>query len=321
MVYSTKPDGVVKDFVLSINNCDNRKLKSTYRPSAKKSRYSPLKSSSPRSLSKVSTFLRSLVTMDSKLPAYEDEDRSAPPSYLDSLSSASPEKPQTSGASTSKSTSYGSQIQSQLNNLSTQFSSLQTQKSLLAHAQEEKILSHLTTQIQIYLSEFANTGVRKGTLILIPAQCLQNEKAQPLDFDQEDKSAYNVFVEVGDKESLNGGTWFWEDEEMAERLATALKPRTELPSRETVAQKGSNAGVLSQGVNRFWKKKSSTKNVEGPVLVEDMKASSAVVEPRDKVHMEVNADEVVFEYENDFGLLETQRGYGVVLSFEILTTN
>lgn len=257
--------------------------------------------------------------MDSKLPTYEDENGPAPPSYLDSLSSASPKTSKISGPSTSKSTSYGSQIQSQLNNLSTQFSSLQTQKSLLAHAQEEKILSLLTTQIQIYLSGFANTGLRKGTLILIPAQCLQNEKAQPLEFDQEDKSTYDVFVEVGDKESLNGGTWFWEDEEMAERLAAALKPSTELPSRETVTQKGSNAGVLSQGVNRFWKKKSSLKNVETPVLVEDMKVSSAVVEPRDKVHMEVKADEVVFEYENTFGLLETQRGGPNHLQSLILT--
>ncbi|KAF7854589.1 hypothetical protein EAF04_010398 [Stromatinia cepivora] len=259
--------------------------------------------------------------MDSKLPTYENDNGPAPPSYLDSLSSPSPEASKVSEPSTSKSTSYGSQIQSQLDHLSTQFSSLQTQKTLLAHAQEEKILSLLTTQIQIYLSEFANTGLRKGTLILIPAQCLQNEKAQPLEFDGEDKSAYDVFVEVGDKEGLNGGGWFWEDEEMAERLAAALKPRPELPSREPVTQKDPNAVGASQGVNRFWKKKSSPKNVEKPVLVENMKVSSAVTESRDKVHMEVKADEVVFEYENSFGLLETQRGYGVILVFEILTTN
>ncbi|KAI9645116.1 hypothetical protein NHQ30_005850 [Ciborinia camelliae] len=243
--------------------------------------------------------------MDSKLPTYENNDGPAPPSYLDSLSSHSsasriPEP--------SKSTSYGSQIQSQLNHISTQFTSLETQKSLAAHAQEHKILSLLSNRIQIYLSEFANTGLRKGTLILIPAQCLANEKAEPLDFQGEDKSGYDAFVQVGDKEGLNGGVWFWEDEDMAERLAGALKPFRELPSRPNpavVSQRGSSS--------RFWRRKSSSKN-------EDVKASSAVSEPTDKVLMDVKAEEVVFEYENSFGLLETQRGYGVVLHLKIVTT-
>ncbi|KAF7908888.1 uncharacterized protein EAE98_012446 [Botrytis deweyae] len=263
--------------------------------------------------------------MDSKIPIHDHDDEPAPPSYMDSLSSSSvsPAASKTSGPSAlpSTSTSYGTQIQSQLNHLRTQFSSIQTQKSLLEHAQEEKILSLLTTQIQIYLSEFANTGLRKGTLLLIPAHCIQNEKAQPLEFDRENPG-YDVSVEIGDKESLNGGSWFWEDEDMAKRLAEALKPRPELPSRQVVAKTDPKKVAPSPtgNISRFWGRKSSSKSDEKPVLVEDVKVSSTVLEPRDKVHMKVNAEEVVFEYENSFGLFETQRGYGIILHFTIITT-
>ncbi|KAF7950504.1 hypothetical protein EAE96_007787 [Botrytis aclada] len=263
--------------------------------------------------------------MDSKTPIHNHDDEPAPPSYTDSVSSSSvsPAVSKTSGSSSfpSSSTSYGTQIQSQLNHLRTQFSSLQTQKSLLEHAQEEKILSLLTAQIQIYLSEFANTGLRKGTLLLIPAHCLQNEKAQPLEFDRENPG-YDVFVEIGDKESLNGGSWFWEDEDMAKRLSEALRPCPELPSRQVVAKTDSKKVVPSPAgnVGRFLGKKFTLKSPEKPVLAEDVKVSSTIPEPRDKVHMKVNAEAVVFEYENSFGLLETQRGYGIILYFTIITT-
>ncbi|KAF7881382.1 uncharacterized protein EAF01_011893 [Botrytis porri] len=263
--------------------------------------------------------------MDLKIPIHDHDDEPAPPSYMESVSSSSvsPAVSKTSGSSLSPSTStsYGTQIQSQLNHLRTQFSSIQTQKSLLEHAQEEKILSLLTAQIQIYLSEFANTGLIKGTLMLIPAHCLQNEKAQPLDFDRENPG-YDVFVEIGDMESLNGGSWFWEDEDMAKRLAEALKPEKELPSRPLVTKQDSKKVVSSPGVNfgRFWGRKSSSKSEEKSMLVEDMKVSSTVKEPRDKVHMKVGVEEVVFEYENSFGLFETQRGNGIMLHFKIITT-
>ncbi|QSZ36057.1 hypothetical protein DSL72_007181 [Monilinia vaccinii-corymbosi] len=263
--------------------------------------------------------------MDSKLPTHENDDGSAPPSYLDSLSSPSPVASKIPGPSASKSTTYGSQIQTQLTHLSTQFSLIQKQKSLLAHAREEKLLSLLTSHIQSYLSDFANAGARKGRLILIPTQCLENERAEPLDFHGEDNSGYDVFVEVGDKESLDSGVWFWDDEDLAARLAGALRPSPELPPRQPVTQQqqSDNAVVNQAGSSsRFWKKRSSSKMVEKPALVGDMKVAPAVSEPRDKVLMDVKAEEVVFEHENDFGLLETQRGYAVVLYLKvIITTN
>lgn len=131
-----------------------------------------------------------------------------------------------------------------------------------------------------------------------------------------------MFVEIGDKESLNGGSWFWENEDMAKRLAEALKPRPELLSRQAVAKIDSKKVAPSStgNISRFWSRKSSSKSEEKPVLVEDVKVSSTIQEPRDKVHMKVDAEEVVFEYENSFGLLETQRGYGIILHFTIITT-
>lgn len=247
--------------------------------------------------------------MDSKYPTYESDDGPAPPSYIDALSSASPSASKIPEALTSSFTSHGSTIQSQLNHLSTQFSALQTQKAVLAHAQEEKILSLLTAHIAAYLSDFANTGLKKGTVVLVPAQCVQDKKAHCLEFDQEDKPSYNLWVEVGDKESLNGGTWFWEDEEMAKRLARALTPHPELPARPDLTQKTSKNVVVSQGGNksRFWSRKSSSKKVESLI---DAK-------PKDSVSMEIMVHEVAFESENAFGLLETQRGYSIIMYFKI----
>ncbi|ESZ89653.1 hypothetical protein SBOR_9962 [Sclerotinia borealis F-4128] len=264
--------------------------------------------------------------MKSKLPTYANNDEPAPPSYTESFSS-SYSSPATSKisipvSSPSSSSTYGiqAQIQTQLSHLSTQYHTYQTQKTLLAHAHEQKILSLLTDQIQIYLSEFATTGLRKGTLIMIPAHCLANENATPLEFGGEDTgvSAYDVFVEVGDtdKESLevNGGVWYWEDEDMAERLAGSLNSFAELPSRQAVAQQNTVA-VQGSGSSssRFWIKKNCSKNVE------NVKINEVVAEWKDQVLMDVKAEEVVFEYENSFGLLETQRGYGVVLHLEIVT--
>ncbi|KAB8294259.1 hypothetical protein EYC80_009686 [Monilinia laxa] len=260
--------------------------------------------------------------MDFKAPTYENDNGPAPPSYLDSLSFHSPVTSKTPGPSTLQPASYGSQIQSQLNDLSNRFREIQIQKSQLAHSQEAYILSLLTAHIQNYLSEFAETGLRKGKLTLIPAQCLETEKkVEPLDLDEEDESRYDVLVEVGDKEGHdNGGVNYWKDWNLADRLARALRPPPKLPSRQPAAQKQPDTAVASQGGSsgRFWKK-STSRTVEKSALAEDMKVAPAISELRDKVLMDVKADLVVFEYENSFGLLNLQRGYAVVLLFEIVT--
>jgi hypothetical protein len=192
------------------------------------------------------------------------------------------------------------------------------QKALLSQAQEQRVLALLTTQIQNYISEFANAGLEKGTLMLIPAHCLENEMAQPCEFEKEHPNEYNKFWTIVDKENTSSDRWFWKNEDMAERLAGYLRPAPELPSRPVIAPKSTESG--KSGSNSFWRKKSTSKATEKPALIEPKKereSSGQNAEPKDKVLMEVKAEEIVFRFENDFGLLETQRGYGIVLRLAV----
>jgi hypothetical protein len=267
--------------------------------------------------------------MDSKggmSPSTSHDDEAAPPSYSETVSSK-----YIPASSTSQ--YYSSQIQSQLHSLTTQIYSLQTQKSLLSHAQDEKILSLLTHQIQLYLSDFAKTGLQKGTLILVPAQGLEDQNALPMEYDFKDPEEYDRVVRVRDKEDdeYGGQKWFWRDEDMAMRLVGYLMPgpdpRTmELPPRkeEIAAQQQQAEGSPSSGKWSWGRKKSVVKAAERPVLVEsrnDSKIASDVKMPSrdtgDKVLMDVKAEEVVFRTENDFGIYGTERGWGVVLKLRV----
>ena len=274
--------------------------------------------------------------MDSKDivgPSTPYDTDSAPPSYSETISSK-----YTPDASTSQ--YYSLQIQSQLHTLTTQISSLQTQKSLLSHAQDEKILSLLTHQIQLYLSDFAKTGLQKGTLILVPAQGLEDQNALPMEYDFKDPDEYDRVVRIRDKEEAEyggGQKWFWRDEDMAIRLAEYLRPKPdprtmELPPRkEEVAAQQQQAEASSSSGSGKWswgRKKSIAKAAERPPLVEsrnDTKIASDIKMPsrdsEDQVLMDVKAEEVVFRTENDFGIFGTERGWGVVLKLKVILGN
>lgn len=264
--------------------------------------------------------------MDSKSgfpPATSYDEESAPPSYNDALS-----MPYTPNTSTSQ--YYSQQIQSQLSTLTTQISSLKTQKSLLSHAQDEKILSLLTTQIQLYLSEFAKTGLQRGTLVLVPAKGLEEENARPAEFEDKVKEGiieYDQLVRIRDKEGSydgEGEIWFWKDEEMAIRLAGYLKPAPDLknaplpPRKEEI--KAATAAAEPSSNRGFWGRRKSTPK---PPLVEERR--DIKVEPvalpdeteQEKVLMDVKPEEVVFRFENDFGIFETRRGWGIVLKLKV----
>jgi len=260
-------------------------------------------------------------------PSTSYDDEAAPPSYSETISSK-----YIPASSTSQ--YYSSQIQSQLHTLTTQISSLQTQKSLLSHAQDERILSLLTHQIQLYLSDFAKTGLQKGTLILVPAQGLEDQNALPMEHDFKDPEEYDRVVRVRDKEDdeYGGQKWFWRDEDMAMRLAGYLRPepdpRTmELPPRKEgiAAQQQQAEGSSNTGKWSWGRKKSVAKAAERPALVEsrnDSKITSDVKmlnrDTEDKVLMDVKAEEVVFRTENDFGIYGTERGWGLVLKLRII---
>lgn len=244
--------------------------------------------------------------MDSKAP-FEDEP--APPSY-DSLTTTSTSLPQ--------SYSYSREIQAQLNTLTSQITSTRTQKSILNSIQDEKILSHLTSHIQTYLSSFASSGLRAGTLILVPAAGLENEHALPCDYDIRDPEEFDRLVRVSAKENrIDGDKWYWKDEEMAMRLAKCLNPKpTELPHRSVISSKAAESKAGSS-VRSFWRRKSAVQHIDRPPPVEPRDAKVDTVATEDKVSMKVIAEEVTFRYENDMGIFETERGYGIVLKIEV----
>lgn len=264
------------------------------------------------------------MTMDSKTPpppsSYDNNEESAPPSYSSIIST-----PVTS----STSQYYSTQIASQLTNLTSRISSLQVQKRLLSHAQDEHLLSLLTPQIQLYLSDFANTGLQRGTLILIPAAGLEGESALPCEYDFKNPDEYDRVVRVRDKaaeEYEAGPKWFWHDEEMAERLAGYLRPKADLrtlelpPRKEEIVQQQTGQSSSSGSSKWGWGRK---KTAERPPLtpVEPRaapeKSDTKLSKSDDKVVMEVKAEEVVFRTENEFGMYGTERGWGVVVKLRV----
>ncbi|TVY86201.1 hypothetical protein LAWI1_G008856 [Lachnellula willkommii] len=258
--------------------------------------------------------------MDTKLPippsAPFHDAGAAPPSYTESIDTTS---------------YYSTQIRSQLSDLTHQISSLQTQKSLLSHAQDQKILALLTTQIQAYLSDFASSGLKKGTLILVPASGMTDENALPSDCDFKNADEYDSVVRVRSKEDAGRDEWssgsgdmmYWRDEDMALRLAGALRPPPDPRNMELPPRKEQVVATAEEPRSRgFWgsRKKSVTKTPD-PAAVErkvDAKMPSTDEEPRDKVVMDVRAEEVVFRTENELGIYGTERGWGIVLKLRVI---
>lgn len=178
----------------------------------------------------------------------------------------------------------------------------------------------LTNDIQIYLADFARSGMKKGTLILVPAAGLQSENATPTDYDFKEMDEYDRVVRVKDKESEREEKWFWRDEEMANRLAGYLRPppadpRTlDLPPRKEVVK----PKVEASSSRGFWGRKKSV--TLQPVVPEPRPVLKDVKEvvKEDQVVMDVKAEEVCFRTENDFGMLETERGYAVVVKLKVV---
>lgn len=237
-------------------------------------------------------------------PSAFDEAGAAPPSYAESINTSS---------------YYSTQIRTQLTTLSHQISSLQTQKSLLSHAHDEKILSLLTTQIQIYLSDFANSGLKKGTLILVPANGMTDENALPTDYDFKDAEEYDRMVRMTSKDDKQGEMMYWRDEDMAQRLAGYLEPPPDPKSTKLPPRKQEEEEPKARG---FWARKKSTTSTPTAALVVERQgnagAKSAGEESGDKVVMAVRAEEVVFRTENAFGMYGTERGWGIVLKVKVI---
>jgi len=276
------------------------------------------------------------MTSKQPFPSFEEND-TAPPSYSETLFSTT---------ISSSSQPYSAQIHSQLSTLSTQIHALQTQKSLLSTYQDARLLSILAPHITDYLSDFGKTGLQKGTLILIPAQGLEDKSAVPCDYDFRDPREYDRVVRVSGRRSgkedrdsevyeIDGEDqrWFWQDEELAKRLAAALQPppdprEAELPPRPVETSSPSTS-------RSFWGRKKSLAKTQpeqrtpvvaevkgdiGGAVYDDVKTgySGDGSATGDKVRMDVKAEEVVFRTENEFGIFGTEKGYGIVVKLDVV---
>lgn len=250
------------------------------------------------------------MDLRSEAPCTKEEEL-PPPAYSDSSYS-------TYAPSTLTPTSqyYSSQIQTQLGALTTQIASVETQRELLSNAQDEKILSLLTTDIQIYLSDMAKTGFRRGALILVPSKALKSDKAVPSEFESASQDEFNRLVRVNDKEGNSNGdmqTWYWNDEYMAKRLVSCLQPQPDPRTMKLPLRKEEVKTETATGSSRgFWTwKKSAPHRVPVPELKKEVK------DTRDRIEMVIKAEEVTLRWENEFGMWNMEVGYGIVVRLEV----
>jgi hypothetical protein len=169
--------------------------------------------------------------MDSKSTLPTSYDEAAPPSYTETDTSLIPTLFPSSASSTSQ--YYSAQTRDQLLALTPRIRTTQTQRSLLDHANDERILAILAAQTRLFLSGFVDSGLPRGTLILVPAGGLQNG-ATPMEYDFQDPKEYDQVVRVRSKEDTGSGEWYWRNDQMAGRLARYLSPTPvwgELPVR------------------------------------------------------------------------------------------
>jgi len=159
---------------------------------------------------------------------------------------------------------------------------------------------------------------------LIPAKGLEDANALPVDYDFKDPNEFDRFERVRDKEAEeydSDSLWFWNDEDMARRLAGYLRPVKDLKKAELPARR-EEVKVEQTSSRGFWgRKRSTSKAAERPALIEernDVKDAELNAVGQDKVLMEVKAKEVVFRTENDFGIYETKRGYGIILKLKVV---
>ena len=280
--------------------------------------------------------------MDSEgdISTYCDHE-AAPPSYNEIISPSFSNLFPYSASSASQ--YYSAQIQDQLRSLTAQIRSAQTQRSLLTHGNDEQILTLLATEIQIFFSGFTNSGLQRGTLILVPSGAVQ-EGATPMEYDFRDPEEYDRVLRVRNKEEKESGEWFWKDEEMARRLARYLSPTPswkQLPSRR---DDGSEDDEPRPAVKAFvkrtqktpvevmqkqnkgffgFRKKGTITSIERPPGAQerdlniDPDAKVADASPDDQAALSVRAEEVSFRMENEMGLFESQRGWALVLKLNV----
>ncbi|OTB04239.1 hypothetical protein M426DRAFT_59152 [Hypoxylon sp. CI-4A] len=133
---------------------------------------------------------------------------------------------------------------------------------------------------------------------------------------------------TADNDTEKNRTCWWDDEEMARRLANYLRPKKEEKThveRPSVVQAVVEHRIPAKKEKKSWpwgKRASSQKSPEASVPI-PTKVETAVDERQQEEQqgatMVVTAEEVVFRQENEFGIFESIRGWGIVVAVKMKT--
>ncbi|KAI2467777.1 hypothetical protein F4781DRAFT_297099 [Annulohypoxylon bovei var. microspora] len=119
---------------------------------------------------------------------------------------------------------------------------------------------------------------------------------------------------------------WWRDEEMAHRLAAYLQPKKEEKPR--AEQRSVVQVVVEQRIPQkkekkswLWGRRSSvqTSPESSPMPAETETVVERPQEERQRAEMTVTAQEVAFRQENELGIWESIRGWGIVLAVKVKT--
>ncbi|KAI1801443.1 hypothetical protein F4811DRAFT_534420 [Daldinia bambusicola] len=122
-------------------------------------------------------------------------------------------------------------------------------------------------------------------------------------------------------------TLWWRDEEMTRRLANYLQPKKEKKPQvrfnsvvQTVVEQ--RLPPKKEKKSWFWGKRASDQKPPEPVVPSPLKADTIVDdtqgEQEDKgADMTVTAQEVAFRQENELGIWESVRGWGIVVTVKV----
>ncbi|KAI2634095.1 hypothetical protein GGS26DRAFT_30073 [Hypomontagnella submonticulosa] len=120
-------------------------------------------------------------------------------------------------------------------------------------------------------------------------------------------------------------TLWWHDEEMAHRLAGYLQPKKEPVEVNSVVQAVVEHRIPQKKEKKGWgwgRRTGIQKTPEVPIPspVEPNAATAKQGEREQKAaEMTVSAQEVAFRQENDFGILESVRGWGIIVAVKVRT--
>lgn len=297
--------------------------------------------------------------MDAKSPnLYSATEEAAPPSYSETYTPTHQAQP------TLPPVLYSQQLRTQLQDLAAQITAHKTHTALLTTTKDETILSHLTPHITTYLSDLAGSGLRQGSLILVPLGAFNSPNAVPCSADFADPTHFDRVVRVASSSSPHAKSardeyhtqdtgksesWFWQDEDMARRIAAHLSPPPDptYPPAPSIPQHNEFAYVrvnswgqqvssdpssaVPAAKKSFWgRRKSSIKAPDTPPRVpvsaaaypgdvkgDSKQTSASAMEAEDRVRLDVCAEEVVFRTEDEMGLFGTERGWAVVFKLTI----